>query len=235
MNRFLRFGLSVIGLALVLNVFAVTETKAQQILNEVVNRMDNNYKSLTSLRSNLKMVKYNSQLQVSDTTEGTVIFLPKSATPKKIMYARIDWTSPLEESIAIIGDSYKIYRPKRRIAYVGKTSSAQKGNKVPGNALAFLSMSKTQLKENFILDYIAQESITGGTLTWHIRLTPKTATSYKVVDLWVDKDGMPAQATVTENNSDTSTILLSGIQKNVTIKGSDFVLAIPKDVKPIQA
>lgn len=235
MNRFLRFGLSIIALALVLNVFAVTETKAQQILNDIVNRMDNNYKSLTSLRSSLKMVKHNSQLGISDTTEGTVIFLPKSATPKKIMYARIDWTKPIEESIAIIGDSYKLYRPARGIAYVGKTSSVQKGNKVPGGALGFLSMSKSQLKENFILDYVAQESITGGTSTWHIRLTPKTKTSYKVADLWVDKDGMPLQATVTENNNDTSTILLSGIQKNVTIKGSDFVLVIPKSIKPLQA
>ena len=232
MKRFMKFGLSAMCLALILNVFAVTETKAQGVLNDILNRMDNNYKSLSSLNSNLKMVKFNPQLGVSDTFEGKVIFLPK--TSSRVMYARIDWAKPMEENIAIIGDTYKLYRPKLGQAIAGKVSSAQKGNKVPGGTLAFLSMSKAQMKDNYVVSYLGQEQVSGGTNTWHLQLTPKNPTSYKKADLWVDKDGMPIQSTVTENNGETTTIHLSGFQKNVTIKGSAFVLNIPKNVKIVQ-
>lgn len=232
MNRFMKFGLLAIGLALVLNIFAVTETRAQGVLNDILNRMDNNYKSLSSLNSNLKMVKFNPQLGTSDTSEGTVIFLPK--TGKQVMYARIDWAKPMVENIAIIGDSYKLYRPKLGQAIVGKVSSVQKGNKVPGGVLGFLSMSKVQMKQNYVVSYLGQEQVSGGTSTWHIELTPKNPTSYKKADLWVDKDGMPIQSTVTENNGETTTIHISGVRKNETIKATAFVLNIPKNVKIVQ-
>lgn len=232
MNRFVKFGLSAICLALFLNIFAVTETKAQGVLNDILNRMDNNYKSLSSLSSNLKMVKFNPQLGVGDTSEGTVKFLPK--TSSRVMYARIDWAKPMVENIAIIGDTYKLYRPKLEQAIVGKISSVQKGNKVPGGTLAFLSMSKVQMKNNYTVSYVRQEVVEGGTNTWHILLTPKAAAGFKQADLWVDKDGMPIQSTITESNNETSTIHLSGFQKNVTIKGSDFVLNIPKNVKIVK-
>jgi outer membrane lipoprotein-sorting protein len=228
----MKFGRIAVCLALVLGVFAVTETKAQGVLNDILNRMDNNYKSLSSLNSNLKMVKFNPQLGVSDTSEGTVMFLPK--TSSRVMYARIDWAKPMVENISIIGDTYKLYRPKLGQAIAGKVSSVQKGNKVPGGTLAFLSMSKTQMKENYLVSYLGQEQVSGGTNTWHLQLTPKKPTSYKMADLWVDKDGMPIQSTVTENNGETTTIHLSGFQKNVTIKGADFVLNIPKNVKIVQ-
>ncbi|HEV7453771.1 MAG TPA: outer-membrane lipoprotein carrier protein LolA [Candidatus Saccharimonadales bacterium] len=228
----MKFGLSAVCLVLVLNVFAVTETKAQLVLNDILNRMDNNYKSLSSLNSNLKMVKHNPQLGVSDTYEGTVKFLPK--TDKQLMYARIDWAKPMVENIAIIGDTYKLYRPKLGQAIAGKVSSVQKGNKVPGGTLAFLSMSKKQMKENYVVSYIGQEQVAGGTLTWHLQLTPKTPAGYKMADLWVDKDGMPIQSTVTENNGETTTIHLSGFTKNATISAKVFKLDIPKNVKIVQ-
>jgi outer membrane lipoprotein-sorting protein len=194
--------------------------------------MDNNYKSLSSLNSNLKMVQFNPQLGVSDTYEGTVKFLPK--TQKQLMYARIDWAKPIVENIAIIGDTYKLYRPKLGQAIAGKVSSAQKGNKVPGGTLAFLSMSKKQMKENYVVSYVGQEQVSGGTNTWHLQLTPKTPAGYKMADLWVDKDGMPVQSTVTENNGGTTTIRLSGFIKNATISAKVFKLDIPKNVKIVQ-
>ncbi len=150
------------------------------------------------------------------------------------MYVRIDWAKPLVENIAIVGDKYTIYRPKLNQFMIGSTSAAQKG-KVPSGSMAFLSMSKTQLKENYQIEYIGQEQISGAIDTWHLHLTPKNAAGYKSADLWVDSDGMPRQAMITENNSDTSTILLHGFEKNASLKGSDFDIKIPKGAKKVQA
>ena len=230
MNRFLRIGVMAAGLVLVFNVLSVTETHAQAILNTVLKRMDTHYKALSSLKSDLKMVKLNAQINESDTNEGTLMLLPKTA--KRSMYARIDWAKPVVENIAVIGDSYTLYRPRLNQVYKGKTTKTT--NKVPGGALAFLSMSKAQLLENYDVKYVAQEKISGGIEAWHLQLTPLKATSYKMAEVWVDGDGMPQMAKVSENNGDNTTIQLSNISKNVTINGSDFVINYPKSIKPIQ-
>jgi len=232
MNKALRVGNVSILVAIFLFAGSAVDAKAQGVLSEILKRMDSMNKSLVSLKADVRMEKLNAQLGETDTTSGTTSYLPK--TSKRVMYARIDWTKPVQEQIVIIGDAYKLYRPRLNQVIVGKVDKAAHSNKVPGNALAFMSMSKAQLQENYSVNYIGQETA-GGSSTWHLELVPKTKTSYKTAELWVDSDGMPIQAKVIEQNNDTSTILLSNVQKNVTISASDFNLALPKGVKQIPA
>ena len=215
-------------------VFAgsATDAKAQGILREILGRMDSMNKSLVSLKADVRMEKLNAQLGETDTSSGTTSYLPK--TNKRVMYARIDWTKPVQEQIVIIGDGYKLYRPRLNQVIVGKVDKAAHSNKVPGNALAFMSMSKAQLQENYTVNYIGQETANGSS-TWHLELVPKTNTSYKTAELWVDSNGMPVQSKVIEQNNDATTILLSNVKQNVTISASDFNLVLPKGVKQIQA
>jgi outer membrane lipoprotein-sorting protein len=224
-RKLMRYGIAAMGLAICVGVLGVANTNAQGVLKEILDRMDGNYKSLSSFKSNVTLVKYNSQIEKSDTNVGTTSYLPKDKNPKRLMYVRIDWTKPLQESIVVIGDDYKMYRPALKQIIIGKTSKG--GSKVPNNALAFLSMSKSQLQANYTVSYIGQETISGGTQTWHILMSPKIATSYKTAELWVDSDGMPRQAKITENNDDTSTILLTNIEKNIVINASAFTLVPP--------
>ena len=203
---------------------------AQGPLGQILNRMDANYRGLTSLKSNVTMVKTDSVLGESDTYEGKTSFLPESYAGKK--YVRIDWSKPVVENIVVIGDSYQLFRPKLNQVIKGETKSAKSGA-AAGGALAFVSMSKDQLKANYNVVYIAEEQISGGVKTIHLQLTPKTKTSYKTADLWVDGDGMPRQAKVTENNNDTTTVLLTGIEKNTKVDYALFKLVLPKNVKVV--
>ncbi len=100
--------------------------------------------------------------------------------------------------------------------------------------MAFINMSKEQLKTNYTIKYLGQENVSGGTPTWHLELMPKAATSYKSAELWVDGNGMPIQAKVIENNKDSTTIFLSSLQKNVALKTDVFVIKLPKDTKKIE-
>lgn len=212
--------------AFVISAFALSASTARaQVLTEVLRRMDINNKSLQSLKADVTMVKTNTQLGESDTTSGTTSYLPK--TGNRVMYVRIDWTKPVEEQISVIGDSYELYRPRLNQVIQGKTNST-KTSASAGGALAFMSMSKDQLKANYDVTYIGEETVSGGTATWHLQLTPKSKTTYKQAQLWVDKDGMPRQAKVTEQNNDTTTVLLANIRKNETIKGDTFRLAYDK-------
>ena len=228
MSKYLRFGLVAFSLALLMSVISVPEAKAQ-ILTEILKRMDINNKSLQSVRSDITMVKYESALKISDTYAGSTSYLPKTA--KRVMYARIDWKTengkPNESSLAVIGDEYQLYKPKLNQVITGNVSKS-KNNESVGGSLGFMNMSKDQLKANYTVVYIGEEQLSGGALAWHLELTPKAAANYKSADIWVDGDGMPRQSRINEKNNDSTTIQLSSIQKNVTIKGEVFTLNYDK-------
>ncbi len=233
MRKVIRYSLLAISLGLLISTVSVTEAKAQNILGEILRRMDVNNKALQSLRADVTMVKTNVQLGVSDTTYGNTSYLPK--TVKRGTYVRIDWTRPVEEQISVKGDDYELFRPRLNQVIAGKVNKAKNSASV-GGALGFMNMSKAQLQANYSTAYLGQEQISGGITTWHIQLTPKTPTSYKSAELWVDADGMPQQAKVIEQNNDSTTVLLSNIQKNITLRGEIFTLNYDKKkVKVIKA
>ncbi|MGE3468231.1 MAG: outer membrane lipoprotein carrier protein LolA [Pyrinomonadaceae bacterium] len=210
----------------------VTDASSQNVLGEIINRMYAHNAALKTMTAGVTMVKYNPQLNVSDTTVGRTSYISKAAGGK--MYVRIDWTKPVEEKIAVIGDDYELYRPRLNQVIVGKTQKAKNSASV-GGALGFMSMSKAQLKANYNVAFLGEEQISGGVRTWHLQLNPKNQSSYKMAELWVDGDGMPRQAKVIEQNNDTTTVMLSGIQKNPSLKGSSFKLNYPGNVKKIKA
>jgi outer membrane lipoprotein-sorting protein len=229
MKTLLRYAIFAFVFGVLLLSASAVESRGQ-VINEILRRMDQNNKSLQSLQAGVTMVKTNVQLNVSDTNVGTTSYLTKTAK----RYIRVDWTKPVEEQISIIGDDYELYRPRLQQVIVGKTNKTKNSSSV-GGALAFMNMSREQLKANYDVKYIGEEQVSGGVNTWHLELTPKTATTYKNADLWIDVDGMPRQAKVTEQNNDTTTVLLSNIQKNVVLKAEIFKLKYPGSVKKIKA
>src|SRR5258706_4312436 len=111
MNKVIRYGILIMCFGFVATTVSVSEARAQGgPLGEILRRMDLNNKSLKSLRAGVTMVKYNPQLNVSDTTVGSTTYLSKAVNGT--MYVRIDWTKPVQEQISVIGDSYELYRPR---------------------------------------------------------------------------------------------------------------------------
>jgi outer membrane lipoprotein-sorting protein len=232
MKKLFRVGLTALALAFMLGSFAATETKAQGV-NEILKRMDDHYKALSSLRTSVTYEKYDSVLRESEKMEGRAIYLPQKG---KDALFRVDWTKP-EESLAVINKKYVIYRPKLQTAYVGSTDKAiKKDSSGISSPFAFINMSRAQLKANYSFRYLGEETLSNGTKTWHLELTPKTAQKYKMAEIWVDGDGMPIKMKVIENNNDTSQVLLSNLEKNIALKkdGSDFQINPPAGTKIIK-
>jgi outer membrane lipoprotein-sorting protein len=224
----------IVSLAIFATVFAIVSAvpaNAQGVLSDILKRMDANNKGLKSLKSSIKMSKHNAQLDEYDLYEGTVQYLP--APVKEQIKVRIDWAKPVVEHLAVGGGQYILYRPRLEQAIVGKVDQAKNGAGA-GGALAFMSMNRTQLKANYDVVYIGEETVNGSVRTWHIQLTPKAANSYKSADLWVDANGMPVQAKVVEKNNDSTTIQLTNIERNATVKGDVFAIKPPKNTKIIQ-
>jgi len=231
MKSFLRIGFAAIALILFFNAFAVTETKAQGILNEILKRMETHRQSLASLQANVSMAKYNAQLGETDTTQGTIMYLPAKGRDALV---RIDWTSPMQETLSVVNKQYVLYRPRLGQAIVGKADGRGKDTKA-NSALAFMSMSKDELKANYNVQYLGQENVSNGAPTWHLKLTPKTANSYKYAEIWVDGNGMPIQGRVVESNDDATTVMLSNLQKNVNLDTNKFKVNLPKGTKRVES
>lgn len=223
-NRF-KIGLTAIVALFLFNIFAATSVNAQaNIPNEILKRMEAHRQSLTSLQANVMMDKFNAQLNEHDISEGATMYLPAKGRDALI---RIDWTKPVQETLAVVNKQYVLCRPRLSQCITGSSKSAQ-GNGKAGNALAFMNMSKDQLKASYDVQYLGQENVSGGVPTWHLKLAPKTASNYQYAEIWVDGNGMPVQARIVETNNDSTTVLLSGLQKNVNLDASKFKIPIPK-------
>lgn len=222
MKSYLKLSLAAIAVTLFFGAFAVIETKAQGgHLNEILKRMDEHNKLLSSLQANLMMDKYNPQIDQHSIQEGTAKYAPQKGRDALV---RIDWTKPVEESLAVVNKEYILYRPRLNQYITGKVDSTKSSGKGANNALSFINMSKDQLKANYNIKYLGEEKVSGGTPTWRLELTPKNATNYKTAELWVDGNGMPIQAKVIEGNNDTTTVFLSNLQKNVKINTKVFMI-----------
>jgi len=230
MGRYLRYGIFSLAIAFSFSFVSLSEASAQNVLGDIMRRMDGNNKTLQSLQSDVMMAKHNPQLNVTDVLVGSTSYLPKAG--KQPMYVRIDWRTengrPMEESISVRGDRYELYRKRINQVIIGKTGNAKNGA-AAGGALSFMSMSKEELRRNYTVQLVADGvKIKGGILTAHLLLTPKASGSYKSAELWVDANGMPLQAKVTEQNGDTTTVLLENLRKNVTLSASIFTLNYDK-------
>jgi len=198
-------------------------------MDEALKRLDDSYKNLSTVRANVTMDKYTSQIGDHDVSEGAVMLLPLKGRDPAF---RVDWTKPANESLSVVDGQYTIWRAKMRQAIQGSVNKA-KNSAQAGNAFAFMNMSKTQLKDNYKPFYVGQESVKGGKPTWHIQLIPFKTADFQVADIWIDVDGMPVQTKVTKKNGDSTTILLTNIKKNVQIKTVDIKISLPKGIKPI--
>ena len=158
MNKYFRFILPAVAVVFLFSASA-SDAAGQDILRQILKRMDDNNKSLTSVKGNIKMNKFNAQLGENDLTEGDISYLPGRS--EKQLFVRIDWTKPVVEHLAIANGEYVLYRPRTKQAIVGKVDSV-KGSQKTGGALAFMSMTKAQLSENYSVRYIGDETVSSG-------------------------------------------------------------------------
>ena len=191
--------------------------------------MERNRQSLKSLKASLSMEKYNSQLRDKDQYVGTVMYVPATGRNASV---RIEWQKPQHEILAVSNGKYTLFRPRLNVAYQGSSSS--KNNKA-GGILDMMYMSKQQLEAKFQpVQDVREETLWGGVSTIHLTLVPKGNASYKYAEIWVDSSGMPVQTKMVEKNDDTTTMRLSGMERNLKIPEGEFSIKLDPSVKIVK-
>jgi len=233
MKRLISSGLVV---AFILSVLMVTPTttngQGAGLLSAVLNRMEKNRQSLKTLRANISVVKYNSQLGDEDTYNGIVLYMPGAGRQASV---RIDWSSPRREVLAVSNNKYTIFRPALKVAYTGDSRKMGKENRA-GGLMDMMNMSRQQLEARFqpVKD-VREETLWGGVGTIHLTLVPKGNAAYKYAEVWIDSAGMPVQAKIVEKNDDSTTMRLTGLEKNQKISASDFDVKLDSSVKIVKS
>ena len=231
MKKLAPLGLIVALLVGAIAVSSPTSARAQGpgLVSSLLSNMERNRRSLTSLRANLSMEKYNAQIKDTDKYSGKVVYKPAAG---RSAYVRVDWQKPLGEILAVADGQYTLYKQRLNTAYIG---SARSNRNKMGNALDFLNMSRQQLTARFEpLQDIYEETLWGGVHTTHIKLVPKGDAGYKYAEVWIDKDGMPVQTKVVEKNDDATTVRLTDLERNAGVSLDEFHLQLGSDVKKIK-
>lgn len=230
-----RFGTLVLATLIVTAAFAAGSPKAANgqsagLVSSVLNRMERNRQSLKSLRSGISMEKYNSQLRDSEKFNGVVSYVPSTGREALV---RIEWRSPQHEILTVNNGKFVLFRPRLKMAYVGNSKS--KNNKA-GGVLEMLYMSRQQLESRFQpLQDVREETLWGNVSTIHLTLVPKGNASFKYAEIWVDSSGMPVQTKIVEKNDDSTTMRLTGLEKNAKISSDDFSQKLDATVRIVKS
>jgi len=200
------------------------------LVSSLLTRMQRSQQTLKSLSADVNMQKYNSQLRDSENYYGTIRYIPVGG---RSAFVRLEWTKPQHEILAIANGAYILYRPRMNMAYVGVTNSIKSAK--DSDVLALLNMSPAQLRTRFgDLEDLREETIWGGVTTTHFKAIPKNAASYKYIEVWVDKEGLPVQTKMVEKNDDSTTLRLTNVAKNENIDKGIFDLKLDSGVKRVK-
>jgi outer membrane lipoprotein-sorting protein len=194
--------------------------------------MERNRQSLKSLKANLSMEKYNAQLRDKDQYFGNVLYMPASGRDASV---RIEWQKPQHEILAVSNGKFQLFRPRLNQVMVGKSGSF-KGKAGAGGVLDMMYMSKQQLETRFQpVQDVREETLWGGISTIHLTLVPKSDSSFKYAEIWVDSSGMPVQTKIVEKNGDATTMRLSGLERNLKIASDEFTLKLDPSVTIVKS
>jgi len=229
MKYFVKSAMALVLLFAVVLVNIPNTASAQNagVISAVLNKMESNYKDLKSLRSAISMEKWDNQIKRSDKVGGWVLYLPAKGRNANF---RVDWTTPIKETLSVVDGQYLLCRYKLNTCYQGKNKDGAKQS----GALSFLNMSTTQLKSSFDFKDAFNETLWGGINTTHFTLYPKTKTNYQYAEVWVDGNGMPIQSKVVEHNGDATTIRLLNVERNIPLNVDQLKLKIDSSIKVVK-
>jgi outer membrane lipoprotein-sorting protein len=231
MKKLVPLGLAIAILVTLVGFNPSNNANAQSagVVSSILSRLERNRRDMKSLRANISMSKWNSQIRDEDKRNGNLAYVPGVGRNSSV---RIEWNSP-QEILAVSNGEYTLYRPRFKTAYLGNTARS-KGGRANG-MWEFLSMSGSQVKTRFEnLQDIYDETLWGDVKTTHFKLVPKGNASFKYAEVWMDDSGMIVQTKVIEKNDDATTVRLTNLQRNVGISPDEFRLQLGDDVKKVR-
>jgi outer membrane lipoprotein-sorting protein len=199
-----------------------------QLLTGILNKMRRANQDLKSLKAEIVQEKTNTQIGVTDTTYGQLLYKPGESKSKRKL--RIDYTKPSQDILAVDGDKYVFYQPRIKQAFQGLTSRVSKG-KQDGLAqiLAIvLSGSLESASGEYELSIVKDEMV-NGIMTSLLRAIPKSNRQFTRIDIWISQqNSVPVRFSATERNGDVTAFTFKNMQLNAAVSNDAFNLNLPR-------
>src|SRR5258706_13854763 len=111
MKRIFSFSLVVALFLATMSFATASRTSAQSggLVSSILNRMEKQKRNLKTLRANINMEKYNSQLRDKETWSGIVLYIPGAGNA----FVRLEWNSPQREILTSKNGNYMLYQPRK--------------------------------------------------------------------------------------------------------------------------
>jgi outer membrane lipoprotein-sorting protein len=200
-----------------------------QLLTGILNKMEKAHQEMKSLKAEMIQQKTNSQIGITDTEYGAIIYKPAEGKSKGKL--RIDYIKPTKDIVALIGENFTYYQPRINQAFKSTLAKASKGKMGSYVGPLFgLNSSLKSLVNTYNIDYLKDEEIDGQAATV-LRLVPKASGQVASIDIWVLQNGLPSQWKVVERNGDHTIFTLKNLQLNANIPDSAFNVNIPNGTK----
>jgi outer membrane lipoprotein-sorting protein len=232
MKRFLT-ALTIVGAFLLLSgVIPRTDARTRpQILTGILNKMEKAHQDMKSLKAELIQQKTNSQIGITDTEYGALLYKPPVGKTKYKF--RIDYTKPTKNVVSVVGDALVFYQPQLNQVLKSTISKASKGRAGTYAQFPGLDGSLKSLANNYNFDYVGEQTL-DGQMTTVLRLTPKSSGQIASVELWVSNESwVPVQWKSYERNGDYTVMILKNLQLNANIPDAAFNVNIPNGTKVV--
>jgi outer membrane lipoprotein-sorting protein len=202
-----------------------------QLLTGILNKMERAHQELKSLKAELVLQKTNTQIGVTDSEYGNLMYKPGTAKSKQKL--RIDYTKPSKDIAAVDGDSFVFYQPRINQAIKGLASKYAKGKQ--GGFTQFITIGLSgSLKSSsgkYTVSFVKDEAV-DGVMTSVLRLTPKSNDQFTSIDIWVNQQSWyPVQFRGAERNGDLTTVTLKNLQLNANLPDNAFAVNLPSGTK----
>jgi outer membrane lipoprotein-sorting protein len=220
---------------LLAGVYAAASANSQaQLLTGILNKMEKAHQDLTSLKAEIVLEKTNTQIGVTDSEYGQLLYKPGAGKSKQKL--RIDYTKPSKDILAVDGDNIIYYQPRINQAFKGLASKLSKGKQ--GGLAQFINIaldgSLKSASGKYNVTFVKDETVEG-MMTSMLRLTPKSNDQFNGIDIWVSQQSwIPVRLSVTERNSDVTVVTFKNPQLNANVPNNAFALDLPGGTKIVK-
>lgn len=212
-------------------VSASTAAPAAQVMPSVLGKMEQAGRELKSLQAGIAQERIDRTLGVKEKSAGTLYYKAGAQGAERVL---LEYTLPIPETVAVVGDKVTIYQPKiNQVFLTTRKASASKNRSLGFLGLAY-SDAAAQMRERYNVTILGDDEINGRMAT-QINLDPKDKSDgVQSLMIWVDQQTwLPVQYYVIEKNAKT-TITLSAMKPNVKLEDGKFQIDYPKNAKVVQ-
>ena len=234
MKKFISLAIIAGMLLLMMGADRRADANAQpQLLTGILNKMEKANQDLKSLKAEMVLQKTNSQIGITDSEFGQLLYKPGAGRTKQKL--RIDYTKPSKDIVSVDGDNFTFYQPRINQAFKGLASKLSKGKQ--GGFAQFITIvlngSLRSASGKYQVSFIKDEAI-NGVMTSVLRLTPKSNDQFTSIDIWVNQQNwFPVQFSGTERNGDLTLVTLKNLQLNANLPDSAFAVNLPNGTKVV--